>query len=391
MGIGKSLNILIVVAALGSLGWLISQRLAEQFEDVPRQQRSTRAVPVEVEQIVNGRMNQIRSFTGTLDANQEFIVSAKVSGRVEEVTVDLADRVGRNQIVARLDNAEYRQALTQSEADLAVARANLAEAESLLKIADRELVRVNTLRERGVSSESEQDTIRANQLARAAHLDVTQAQVTRATAAVETARIRLGYSNVTASWQGGNDHRIVAERYVDEGSTVGINEPLLRVVEMDQLIAVFYVTERDYGLLKPSQKVSLETDAYTNEVFEGHIARIAPVFRASTRQAKVELKVENTDLRLKPGMFVRIRVILESIEQATIVPEAALVTRDEKTGVFMLNPDGASVRWQPVEPGIREGRRVQVMANRVLEGSVITLGQQLLDDASSVTVQSSLQ
>ncbi len=387
MVIGKSLTLLIVAAALGGLGWLIFQQLEEQSRDVPPQQRTVRAVPVETEQVINGRMDQVRAFTGTLDANQEFVVSAKVSGRVEEVTVDLADTVRRNQIVARLDNAEYRQAQTQAEADLAVARANFAEAESLLKIADRELARVNTLKERGVSSESEQDTIQANQLARSAHLDVTRAQVTRAVAAVETARIRLGYSDVTASWQGGNDYRVVAERYVDEGSTVGINEPLLRVVEMDQVIAVFYVTERDYRLLKPDQSVSLETDAYPNEVFVGRVARIAPVFRASTRQAKVELLVDNNDLRLKPGMFVRIRVVLESIEDATIVPESALVTRDDKVGVFMLNPDGVTVRWQEVEPGIRQGHLVEVVTNELLKGSVITLGQQLLDDGSSVTVQ----
>ncbi|MGB5705841.1 MAG: efflux RND transporter periplasmic adaptor subunit [Arenicellales bacterium] len=387
MVIGKSLTLLIVAAALGGLGWLIFQQLEEQSRDVPPQQRTVRAVPVETEQVINGRMDQVRAFTGTLDANQEFVVSAKVSGRVEEVTVDLADTVRRNQIVARLDNAEYRQAQTQAEADLAVARANFAEAESLLKIADRELARVNTLKERGVSSESEQDTIQANQLARSAHLDVTRAQVTRAVAAVETARIRLGYSDVTASWQGGNDYRVVAERYVDEGSTVGINEPLLRVVEMDQVIAVFYVTERDYRLLKPDQSVSLETDAYPNEVFVGRVARIAPVFRASTRQAKVELLVDNNDLRLKPGMFVRIRVVLESIEDATIVPESALVTRDDKVGVFMLNPDGVTVRWQEVEPGIHQGHLVEVVTNELLKGSVITLGQQLLDDGSSVTVQ----
>ena len=159
--------------------------------------------------------------------------------------------------MARLDNAEYRQALTQAEADLAVARANLGEAESLLKIADRELSRIETLSSRGVSSESERDTARASQLARAAHLEVTRAQVTRAAAAVETARIRLGYSTVTASWSGGNNQRIVAERFFDEGQTVAANEPLLRIVELDPVMAVFYVTERDYGLLGAGQIVSL--------------------------------------------------------------------------------------------------------------------------------------
>ena len=102
----------------------------------------------------------MRTFSGSLQAHAEFVVAPKVSGRVERLDVDLADSVTRGQLVARLDNDEYVQALRQAQADLAVAKANLAEAESLLKIAQRELQRIDKLRQRGVSSESQVDTAR---------------------------------------------------------------------------------------------------------------------------------------------------------------------------------------------------------------------------------------
>ncbi|NIR30343.1 MAG: HlyD family efflux transporter periplasmic adaptor subunit, partial [Gammaproteobacteria bacterium] len=70
-------------------------------------------------------------------------------------------------------------------------------------------------------------------------------------------------------------------------------------VELDPITAVFYVTERDYARLKPGQEAALSTDAYPGESFSGRIVRIAPVFRESTRQARVELRVANPDLRLK--------------------------------------------------------------------------------------------
>jgi RND family efflux transporter MFP subunit len=326
-----------------------------------------------------------RTFTGTLEAHAEFLVAPKVSGRVEEVAVDLADRVTRGQVVARLDDAEYQQAVAQAEADLAVARANLAEARSLLGIAERELERVEQLRARGVTSESERDVAKAEELAARAHVDVTRAQVARAAAALESTRIRLGYTRVEAGWSGGSDQRTVAERYVDEGETVSANTPLLRIVELDPLTAVFHVTEVHYGLLRPGQGALLRTDAYPGRTFAGRIDRIAPVFQASTRQARVELRVENRERLLKPGMFVRATVTLDRVDDALVVPEQALTLRDGATGVFQVAPDGATVAWVPVTVGIRQGDRVQVAAPEV-SGRVVVLGHQLVDDGSRVTV-----
>ena len=119
-------------------------------------------------------------------------------------------------------------------------------------------------------------------------MEVTRAQVTRAQAELETARIRLGYTRVTADWGSGSEQRVVAERYVDEGETVSANAQLLRIVELDPIKVVFYVTERDYAQLAPGQAARLTTDAYPGETFNAGIVRISPVFRENTRQAQVE-------------------------------------------------------------------------------------------------------
>jgi RND family efflux transporter MFP subunit len=209
--------------------------------------------------------------------------------------------------------------------------------------------------------------------------------VTRAEAALETARIRLGYTRITADWSGGDDQRVVAERFVDEGETVAANAPLLRIVELDPLTGVIFVAEKDYGRLQPGQEVSLATDAYPGEAFGGRIARIAPVFREATRQARVELTVDNPGHRLKPGMFIRATVVLEHVADAVIVPEAALAARNDRTGLFVVSADGRSVVWREVRVGIREGSRVQVLGEGIA-GRVVTLGQQLVDDGSTIII-----
>jgi RND family efflux transporter MFP subunit len=287
--------------------------------------------------------------------------------------------------VAELENAEYIQAVAQAQADVVVAKANLAMSRSSLKISNRELERSKKLLKRGIASDSEFDVAKADQLAKQAQLEVAEAQVAKAKASFETAKIRLGYTKVTASWSGGDKYRVVAERYLDEGQTVAANAPLLLIVELHPIIGVVFVTEKDYARLKPGQLVSLTTDAYPGEKFSGRIARIAPVFRKTTRQARVEMTIENPQHRLKPGMFIRATVVMERLPEATIIPVEALTTRNEKKGVFVVSEDGKTVAWRGVKVGFREGGRVHVEGEG-LSGRVVTLGQQLVSDGSSITI-----
>jgi RND family efflux transporter MFP subunit len=172
---------------------------------------------------------------------------------------------------------------------------------------------------------------------------------------------------------------------VDEGQTVAANAPLLLIVELHPIVGVVFVTERDYARLKPGQLVSLTTDAYPGEQFTGRIDRIAPVFRKNTRQARIEMTIDNPQHRLKPGMFIRATVVLARESQATIIPEQALTKRDDRNGVFIISENGQSVIWREVKVGIREGKRVQI-EGQGLDGRVVTLGQQLVNDGSPITI-----
>jgi len=381
----KSLFLILFLCAAGILlAWGIHQRL-EATKQGPGARAGKQPVPVQVAAVEQEAIELLRTFTGTLEARAEFLVAPKVGGRVEQLNLELADAVTRGQVVAVLDDAEYVQEVARAQADLEVALASNAEASSLLTIAERELKRNDELRGRGVSSESQRDVAKAEQLAKEAQVNVTKARIASAEADLGAARIRLSYTQVTADWRGGQERRVVAERYVDEGETVAANAPLLRIVELDPLTAVFYVTERDYAHLRPGLAGTLSTDAFAGEVFSGEIERVAPVFRESTRQARVEMRVANPELRLKPGMFARATVMLDRVEQAVIVPEQALTTRDGRDGVFLVDADRSSAIWREVKPGIRQGGRVQLSGIEP-GGQVVTLGQQQLNDGSPIRV-----
>lgn len=341
--------------------------------------------PVEVAPVTQGLIRSIRTFSGNLEASATFTVSPKVTGRVESISVDIGDAVKRGDVLVILDAAEFEQALAQAEANRLVAKANLAQAKSLLEITQRAMERAEALRTRGVTSDAELDAAKSDFLAKEAGVAVYAAQLSRVEAELESARIRLGYTRVQALWSGEDSQSLVAERYVDEGQTVAVNSALLKIVEVGSLSGVFFVTEKDYANLKAGQVVTLITDAYPDETFPSTIARIAPVFQESSRQARVELTVPNADGKLKPGMFIRANVEVDRVENATIIPHDAIVKRDNVFGVFQVSSDRQSATWSPVTIGIREGQLVEVSGNAI-EGEVITLGQQLIDDGAAIRI-----
>ena len=354
-------------------------------DDSSRRARERAPAPVEVVPIENGLIRSMRTYSGSLEAGALFDVAPKVSGRLDSIRVDLGDGVVPGQVLATLEDDEFRQMLAQAEAERRVAEANLQEANNALLTAERSAERSKSLNERGIASDASLDEAQQGLAAGRARQLVAEAQKQRAEAALAEANIRLGYTEIVARWPGDDTRRVVAERFVDAGQLVGSNAPVMQIVDIDTLTAVFFVTERDYRGLAVGQPVDLATDAWPEQVFVGEIARIAPVFRSSSRQARVEVRVGNSDQLLKPGMFVRVTVEIDRAEAATFILFINQTTpREEGEGVFILDSEGTRVLWRSVKVGIREGAVVQVIGEGI-DGSVVIVGQQLLEDGVAVS------
>ena len=350
----------------------------EEEEANPRVAAAVVVAPIEV-----GPLVRRRGFSGTLESPAVLEASPQVSGRVATVEVRLGDAVERGEALVRLDPEELEQALLTAEAELAVAAANAAEAVAAEEIAERTVARVRQLREEGLTSDAEADRAEAERLAAAAAVEVAEARRLAAEAGLRTARIRRSHAVVAAKFTGGADTRRVAEVMVQEGDSVSPGDPLVRLVQLDPLRGVFAATQADRARLEADQPVELTTDAYPGRTFPGRIDRLAPAFSARSRQARVEVDVQNPEGLLRPGMFVRLETDLESLESAVSVPRDAVVTRDEQEVVFVLAPGASTVESVPVELGLAAGDRVQVL-KPAIEGEVVVLGQQLLQGGDRV-------
>ncbi len=391
---------LTTVALVVGGGWFFAQRSPRA--DAPAAGTGSAApVAVEVVAVTRDALEERREFAGTLEAKREIVVAAKIGGRLERVSVELGDRVTRGQVIAELDDAELAEAEAQARANLGVARARKLAADNALQIATRNLERVEKLRRRGVIAEEEFDRTRAAKLQAEAAVAVAVSEVTRAQAAKRAAELREAYARVRVDWSeddadaGEPDAapesatatvRVVAARHVDDGALVAANTPLITVVALDPLIVAVHVTEQDYARLRPGLPVRLETDAYPGEWFSGQVARIAPVFAERSRRARVELEVQNPDARLRPGMFARVQAAFTRVDDATVVPRAAIVNDPQRgAAVFVVDEDGPRARLQPVTLGVSAGERVQVEGVEP-PARVVTLGQSLLRDGARITL-----
>lgn len=370
------------IGLLGLLGWILYFRFAELQSSAPPPKSTVAAV--QVAEVRVGQMSLRRQLSGTLDSPERVEVSAKVGGRIAQLRVDVGDALEKGQTVLVLDAEEYRQDLRRAEAELAVAKAQRTEAESALEIARREMKRIEALIEGGIASAAQVDITRAQSIASEAAVEVASAQVQRAEAARASAALRLAYTELKAEWRGSGT-RYVASRAVTEGDLINANNVVFTMVSLDPLTVVIHISERDYGLVSLGQKATIRTEAYPGETFEAEVSRVAPVFGEESRQARVELVLENRELRLKPGMFVRAELVLDTLPSATMVPLDALVERNGETGVFVVNPSGDSVRWHTVQQGIRDGNNIQIFAEGVT-GQVVTMGQQLIADGSKIVI-----
>ncbi len=379
----------VLVGVIGGLSLWQHERLAglggASGVAIESQRQERRAIAVETAAVETGAIRARLIFSGSLTPAAQFDIAARIAGRLEELKVDIGDAVEPGQLIGRLDDEESVQQLAQAQAELAVARASLAEAEAALEASTRSLRRTRELREQRVASQSELEAAETEVQAQKARVDLARSQISQRQAAVRAAEVRLSYTSLRATWNGGGESRVVAERYADEGTLLQANSPVLSLVSLDPLRGVIFAVERDYARLRVGQPVIITSDALPGRSFDGEISRLAPVFREASRQARVEVHIPNPDGTLKPGMFIQARVQVDTRDDATLVPLDAVVERNDTRGLFRVREtdDGAIAEFVTVETGLEEDGMVEVLGP-ALSGRVITVGQHQLSDGIAI-------
>jgi HlyD family secretion protein len=261
--------------------------------------------------VERGDVQQTVSSTGALSAVKTVQVGTQVSGKVVALFVDFNDHVTQGQLLARIDPTLQQQAVTDAQAGLARAQAQLAQARD-------EYNRNLPLYQEKFISASEFGTVQVN-------LSVAQAQVKSAQVTLDRAKQNLSYTNIYAPING-----VVVERNVDVGQTVqaSFSAPQLFLIAQDlsQMQIIAAVDESDISSIKQGQEVKFTVQSYPNRTFTGAVDQVRLQSKTTDNVVSysVVVAVQNPDGQLLPGMTATVEFVTGSAKNVLTVPNAAL-------------------------------------------------------------------
>lgn len=335
---------------------------------------------VELAAVKRGEMSESLSVVGNLIGAATVEAVPKVSGRLETVSVRLGDRVSRGQRIAKVEDREILEQVKQAEASFDVSAATIRQREADLKLAQTNLDRSRSLFERQLIPRQTFDDVDARYQAAMAAVDLARAQHAQAQARLDELKINLANTVIASPVAG-----FIGKRSLDPGAWVTPNSEFISVVDISVVRLVVNVIEKDLRRITPGMKAEVGVDAFPGEKFAGRIAHVAPVLDPATRTAQIEVEVQNSSFRLKPGMYAKVDFVVERKMNALLVPAKAVVDLRGQKGVF-LPDEGDVARFKPITVGMSQPEVVEVVEGLQDGTRVITTGAAALREGDRIVL-----
>ncbi|QDR80340.1 Multidrug resistance protein MdtA [Sporomusa termitida] len=364
----KTMMIAAVVALVlaGIIGYRIYSNLYAGQERAARVSQG-QAVAVEVAAVTRRDITPVLTFSSSLEPVWNAEIASKVDGRIDQLTVDEGDFVAAGMTIAVLDMGELSAQVIQAEGSLLQAQANLEQAELDFR-------RMETLAAQGAVSSQTLDSARTKR-------DLAAGQVRAAEGAVALYNSKLTGATVTVPRNG-----VVVKRFLQPGFYARAGSAIITVADITTLLAKATVGEAEIAQLKQGASVKIRVDALGSQEFNGTITRISPVAAMPSRTFIAEVTVPNRQNNLKAGMFARVEVPGQVHAQAVVVPETALVMKEDKKTVFVVTAANKVEQrplrlgyigggWAEVLDGVKAGEKIVVAGqNKVRDGSTVSVG-----------------
>jgi len=334
-------------------------------------------VSIQVAQVESRSIDRFLRVTGSLAADEQADVAAETGGRVISTPVERGTRVTAGAVLIRISATEADASLREADANAAQLEARLGlvagqafdpvrvpdvlNAKAALDWAEADFNRIKALVDQKVVSQAEyEQRLTQVQAARQQYQTALNGaqqsyrSLQAARARVDMARKSSADTVVRAPFSG-----IVAERLVSTGDYVTRGMKIATVVRIDPVRVELTVPEQYLSLVKAGQPVRLSVDAYPGEVFTATVRFVSPSLKANQRALTVEAIAQNTDNRLKPGLFVTALLQQPAPAPAMLVPASAVETVAGTSRVYVLA--GNKVEERIVTIGEKVGDRVELV------------------------------
>jgi membrane fusion protein (multidrug efflux system) len=301
--------------------------------------------PVEVTNIARRDLVETLSLVGSLAANETAQLRAEISGQVRSVQFQEGERVTRDQVLIKIDDAELRAQLAQAEASFHLAELNLKRSENLTEARSM--------------SQAEADRVRSEHASAAAALSLL--------------RVRVAKTEIKAPFDG-----VVGARTISPGDYITAATVITTLDDLSRLKIDFQVPERFTSKVKVGTTFTIRAQTPTGEArAHGEVYFISSVIDRSTRSSQVKGYVTENPAGFQPGMFAGIELVLEVRRGVLAVPEGAILTTPSGPQVIAVRDHGADkvAEFVPVQLGLRERGLVEVSA---LKPEALDAGQSVV-------------
>jgi RND family efflux transporter MFP subunit len=392
----------LVIAALAMLAPVLTACGSGDSQPRPAA-KGPNAVRIEVTSVKRITVQRQVELAGTLVSPDQARVSSEVGGIVREVLVELGHEIKPGQVLVRLEPRELELALRQSEGLLHQTEAQLGmdgseltnpppdEEISIIRtaVANRDdaraqAARASQLMRQGLLTQADYDTTQTRlKVTDAAYQSaVEQVRSLKATlqqrrAAVDLAQKKLNDATIRSPIGGS-----VSERLVQPGEFIRENTPVVTIVQVNPLKLKTAIQEKYAALMRPGLGAEFRVESVPDEVFRGRLAYVSPAVDQATRTFAVEILVDNSDRRLKPGFFTKGNILTRTDEDVLAVPDTAISTLAGESSVFVVNKN--KVTKQSVTLGTRSENLVEIVAG--LKGDEMLATTNLSELADGVAV-----
>ena len=313
---------------------------------------------VEVARVELVRLTDDTRAVGSLRSRRGVVLRPEISGRITQLNFTDGQRVRKGQLLVQFDDQLPQAQIQQSQAELSIALANQKR--------NQELVAQNFISQRSLDES-------------AANLQVAQAKL--ALAKATAARLKI-----IAPFDG-----IVGIRQVNVGDYLKDGADIVNIEDIDAIYVDFRLPERYQTKVKRGQTALLDIDALPGQTYTAQIQAIDPLIDANGRSVGIRGCIDNRALQLRPGMFARVNTVFGVRENASVIPEEAIIPQGGKQFVIKLldGPSEQSRTTQRTEVtvGLRSPGKVEILQGLVPGDTVVRTGQQRIQkDGTVVTV-----
>lgn len=361
------------------LGFRVNQALKQQAK--PAAAPKVIVPTVDVSKVRMGPLNEKVSLVGALKPVAQVDVVSKMTGRIDQLQVEIGDWVKKGTLIAKVDEDEVRHQVNRAAAALEVAKASLSQKQTDLEILKKELDRTIELHESQLVPRRDLDTAEARYRGAIAQEKLVRAQIDQAQAELHELHVRLDNTRILAPISG-----LVGKRHVDNGALVNPSMPVVSMVDLSTMVMEINAPEKDLVKIHAGLEAAIVLDAFPEQRFRGRVIRLSPILDPATRTGSVEIEVPNPKMMLKAEMFARVELDLGTRHNALLIPREAVVSYEQQRGVFKVQEGTA--QFQPVNSGVSQGGDLEVLSGLKEGELVITLGVNLVKNGDKVQLRS---